>query len=163
MKHLKYFLILLFIPFIVLAEECDISKITITSIEQSEINGNTEEISEPTFKDRNFNLNLKMYDVDDSITYDLVIKNDSEENYMIDENTFKTDSDYIEYTLKTKDNTNVVKANSTKEVSLIVTYKKEVDDSLLTNNKFNASNTLKLSLNKRLLSKATKGRFPYTI
>ena len=147
MKYLKYFLILLFIPFIVLAEECDISKITITSIEQSKINGNTEEISEPTIKNRNINFNLKMYDVNDSITYDLVIKNDSEENYMIDEDTFKTDSEYIEYTLKTNDNNNVVKANSTKEVSLIVTYKKEVEDDKLTNNKFDASNSLKLSLN----------------
>ena len=147
MKYLRFFLILLLIPFIVLAEECDISKITITSMKPNKIEGNTEVISDPTFEDRTINLNLKMYDVNDSITYDLVIKNDSEEDYMIDEDTFKTDSDYIEYTLKTKDNTNIVKANSTKEVSLIVTYKKEVDDSLLTNNKFNASNTLKLSLN----------------
>ena len=131
----------------VLAEECDVSNITITSMKANKIEGNTEVISEPTFEDRTINLNLKMYDVGDSITYDLVIKNDSEEDYMIDEDTFKTDSDYIEYTLKTKDNTNVVKANSTKEVSLIVTYKKEVEDDKLTNNKFNASNTLKLSLN----------------
>ena len=147
MKYLKYFLILLFIPFIVLAEECDISKITITSIEQSKINGNTEEISEPTIKNRNINFNLKMYDVNDSITYDLVIKNDSEENYMIDEDTFKTDSEYIEYTLKTNDNNNVVKAKSSKDVTLTVTYKKEIEDDLLSNNRFDASNSLKLSLN----------------
>ena len=147
MKYLRIFLILLLIPFMVLAEECDVSNITITSMKPNKIEGNTEVISDPTFEDRTINLNLKMYNVNDSITYDLVIQNDSEEDYMIDEDTFKTDSDYIEYTLKTKDNTNVVKANSTKEVSLIVTYKKEVDDSLLTNNKFDASNTLKLSLN----------------
>ena len=147
MKYLRIFLILLLIPFIVLAEECDVSNIAITSMKPNKIEGNTEVISDPTFEDRTINLNLKMYDVNDSITYDLVIKNDSEEDYMIDEDTFKTNSDYIEYTLKTKDNTNVVKANSTKEVSLIVTYKKEVEDDKLTNNKFNASNTLKLSLN----------------
>ncbi len=131
----------------VLAEECDISNITITSMKPNKIEGNTEVISNPTFEDRTINLNLKMYDVNDSITYDLVIKNDSEEDYMIDEDTFKTDSEYIEYTLKTNDNTNVVKAKNSKEVSLIVTYKKEVEDDKLTNNKFNASNTLKLSLN----------------
>jgi len=147
MKYLKYLLIILLVPFIVLAEECDVSNITITSMEQNSIEGNTEVISDPTFEDRTINLDLKMYEVGDSISYDMTIKNDSEEDYMIDEDTFKTNSDYIEYTLKTKDNTNVVKANSTKEVSLIVTYKKEVDDSLLTNNKFNASNSLKLSLN----------------
>ena len=147
MKKLIILLVILFIPFIVLAEECDTSKITITSLEQSKIEGNTEVVGNPTFRGRNINLNLKMYEVGDSITYNITINNTSEEDYMIDEDTFKTDSDYIEYTLKTKDNTNVVKAKSTKEVSLIVTYKKEVDDSLLTNNKFNASNSLKLSLN----------------
>ena len=147
MKYLRFLLVLLLIPFIVLAEECDISKITITSMEQNNINGNTEELSTPTYKDRNIKLNLKMYDVGDSITYDLTIKNDSDEDYMIDENTFKTDSDYIEYSLKTKDNTNVVKAKSSKELSLVVTYKKEVEDDKLVNNKFNASNSLKLLLN----------------
>ena len=147
MKYLKYFLILLLMPFIVFAEECDISKITIISIEQSEINGNTEVISEPIIKDGNIKLNLKMYEVDDSITYDLTIKNDSDEDYVIDEDTFKTDSDYIEYSLKTNDNTNVVKSRSSKNVTLTVTYKKEVEDNLLSNNKFDASNSLKLSLN----------------
>ena len=148
MKYLKYFLfLLLIIPFMVLAEECDVSNITITSMKPNKIEGNTEVISDPTFEDRTINLDLKMYDVGDSISYDMTIKNDSEEDYMIDEDTFKTDSDYIEYSLKTNDNTNVVKANSTKEVSLIVTYKKEIEDDKLTNNKFNASNSLKLSLN----------------
>jgi len=148
MKYLKYFLfLLLIIPFMVLAEECDKSKITITSMEQNNINGNTEELSTPTYKDRNIKLNLKMYDFGDSITYDMTIKNDSKEDYMIDEDTFETDSDYIIYTLKTNDNSNVVKANSSKNMTLIVTYKKEVEADKLTNNKFNASNSLKLSLN----------------
>ena len=147
MKYLRFLIILLLIPFMVLAEECDISNITITSMKPNKIEGNTEVISDPTFEDRTINLNLKMYDVNDSITYDLVIKNDSEEDYMIDEDTFKTDSDYIEYTLKTKDNSNVVKANSSKNMTLIVAYKKEVEADKLTNNKFNASNSLKLSLN----------------
>ena len=149
MKYIKYLLILLLIPFIVLAEECDISKITITSMEQNSIEGNTEVISEPTFKDRSISLNLKMYEVGDSITYDITIKNDSNEDYMIDEDTFKTDSDYIEYSLVIDDNNNVVKANSSKNISLMVTYKKEIDDNLLSNNKYDASNSLKISLNTK--------------
>ncbi len=147
MKYLKFLLILLFIPFIVLAEKCDISKITITSMEQNSIEGNTEVISEPTFRDRSISLNLKMYDVGDSITYNMTIKNDSDEDYMIDEDTFKTDSDYIEYILSTEDNSNVVKANSNKNMTLTVRYKNEIDQALLTNNKYNASNNLKLSMN----------------
>ena len=147
MKYLKYLFILLFIPFIVLAEECDVSKITITSIEQSGIKGSTEEISEPQVQGGKIKLNLKMFEVGDSITYDMVIKNDSDEDYKIDEDTFKTDSEYIEYSLKNSDNSNVLKGKGTKEVSLIVTYKKEVEESKLSNNKYNASNSLILSLN----------------
>ena len=147
MKYVKYLLILFFIPYIVVAEECDVSKITITSIEQKGIEGNAKELDNPEVKDRDIKLSLKMYDVGDSITYDMTIKNDSEEDYMIDEDTFKTDSEYIEYTLRTNDNSNVVKAKNTKNVTLTVTYRKEVDESLLTNNKFNASNSLKLTLN----------------
>ena len=151
MKQKKMFLIillcLLFLPFIVNAEECDITKITITSMEQKGIEGNTKEVEEPTFNDRSINFNLKMFEVGDAITYDMTIKNDSDEDYMIDEDTFKTDSEYIVYTLKTNDGDNVVKARGSKNVTLIVEYKKEVDSSLLSNNKFDASNSLKLSLN----------------
>ena len=144
---LSVLLCIIFIPFIVNAEECDIDKITINSMKKTSIEGNTEEIEEPTFKDRNIDLNLKMYEVGDSISYDMTIKNDSNDDYMIDENTFKTDSKYILYTLKTNDGSNVVKANNTKLVTLIVSYKKEVDNSLLNDNKYDASNDLNLSLN----------------
>ena len=157
MKYIKYLLIIvLFIPFIVLAEDCDISKITITSIEQTAIEGNTEVIDEPSYQGRNINLNLKMYEVGDSITYDLVVNNASNEDYMIDENTFKSDSDYIEYVLSINDNSNVVKANSSKNMTLTVSYKNEIDNSLLTNNKYNASNKLYLSMNTAAQPKEIK-------
>ncbi len=147
MKYLKFLLIILLVPFIVLAEECDLSKITITAMELSGREGEADEVDVPTFQDRNISLNLKLYEVGDSISYNMTIKNDSEEDYMLDEDAFKTDSEYIEYSLRTNDNSNVVKAGSTKELTLVVTYKKEVDDDLLTNNKFDASNNLKLSMN----------------
>ena len=140
MKKAVILLVLLLIPFIVNAEECDITKISITSMEQSGIEGNTEELSNPTFEGRNVGFNLKMYEVGDSITYDMTIKNESEEDYMIDEDTFKTDSEYIEYSLTTDDGTNVVKANSTKGLVLAVTYKSEIDSSDFTDNKYDASN-----------------------
>ena len=147
MKFLKFLLIILLVPFIVMAEECDLSKMTITAMELSGREGEADEVDVPTFQDRNISLNLKLYEVGDSISYNMTIKNDSEEDYMLDEDAFKTDSEYIEYSLRTNDNSNVVKAGSTKELTLVVTYKKEVDDDLLTNNKFDASNNLKLSMN----------------
>ena len=106
----------LLIPFIVNAEECNIKEITITALKQNGIEGRTEVIDEPTFKDRNIDFNFKMYDVGDSISYEMTINNVSDDDYMIDESTFKTDSEYIEYSLQTKDGNNVVKAKSSKEV-----------------------------------------------
>ncbi len=147
MKRLIILLVMIFIPYMVLAEECDNSKITITSIEQSDIEGDTQVIDEPSINGKSIGMNLKMYEVGDSVTYDLTIKNDSDEDYMIDEDTFKSDSDYIEYVLSTEDNSNVVKANSSKNMTLIVRYKNEVDSTLLTNNKYDASNKLNFSMN----------------
>ena len=137
---------ILFLPFITNAKNCDDSKITIIAMEKNDIEGNLEEVHEPTFSGKHINLNLKMYEVGDSISYDMSIKNDSNENYMLDDNSFKTTSKNILYILKTNDGTNVVKANSIKNVTLIVKYNKEVDNVLLDDNKFDASNNVKLSL-----------------
>ena len=153
MKNYKYlFIFLLFIPFIVFAEECN-NNITIISMEQIGVEGNAEVINNPIYHDKNIKLDLKMYEVGDSITYNLVIKNDGNEDYMIEEDTFKTDSEYIEYSLSIEDSSNVVKAKSTKNLILKVTYKREVEDNLLTNRMYDASNTLKLSMNTKEESK----------
>ena len=140
-------LLILFLPFAVSAKDCDLSKITISSIEQKNIEGNTEEIEEPTITGKNIKFNLKMYEVGDSITYDVTIKNDTKTNYMIDKDTFKTDSEYIEYSLKVNDNTNAINAKSSKVVSLTIIYKNKIDKSLLTNNIYDASNSLTFSIN----------------
>ena len=152
MKKIYYILLVCLIivfPTIIKAEECDIDKISIISMEQIDIVGNTEVNSEPIYQDKNIKLDLKMYHVGDSISYSLDVKNDSNEDYMIDDDTFKTDSDYIEYSLLTNDNSNVVKSKSAKHLTLVITYKKEIDDNLFQNNKFNALNSLTLSMNTK--------------
>ena len=113
MKKIYYLLLICLIivfPIFVSAEECDINKITIISMEQIDIVGDTEVKSDPIYQDRSIKLNLKMYQVGDSISYNLVVKNDSNQDYMIDEDAFKTDSNYIEYSLLTNDNINVIKS-----------------------------------------------------
>ena len=143
----KLVIITLFIPFLVLAEECDLDKISITSLEQVSIDGNTESVDNATFDDKTMNFNLKMFEVGDSITYNITIKNDSNEDYMIEEKSFKLDNDYIEYILKSSNGTNVVKANSTSTLTITIKYKKEVEDSLLVDGKYNNQSTVKMSLN----------------
>ena len=146
MKKIILFIMLL-IPFFVLAEECDLDKISITSLEQVSIDGKTETVDNATYDDKTMNFNLKMIEVGDSITYNITIKNDSNEDYMIEEKSFKLDNDYIEYILKYSNGTNVVKATSTSTLTITIKYKKEVEDSLLVDGKYNNQSTVKMSLN----------------
>ena len=145
MKYLKYFLILLFIPFVVLAEECDISKITIKSISFNSKSKNVEELGEPVYRNRNVSLNVKMHDVGDYIVYDLVIKNDNKEDYMINEDSFTTDSKFIKYEL-ILDGDNVIKANNNKEMKLKVSYNSSVDANLFRSGKYYDNNNLTFNM-----------------
>ncbi len=96
MKKLLILLILMLFPFLVHAEECEVKGVSITSITQSGIEGKTQEIDEPSIDDNNLVLNIKMFEVGDSISYDIVVDNSSEEDYKIAESSLVTDSDYIE-------------------------------------------------------------------
>lgn len=64
-----------------------------------------------------------MSKVGDNIKYKFVIKNDSLEDYEIDKTSLNINSDYINYSFETNDNSNIVRANSSKNVTLIVEYK----------------------------------------
>ena len=146
-KKIYMFIILLFIPIIVNAEECNDNDIIITDIDKIVISGNVEEIEPTKFKDNNLILNLKMYEIGDTITYNIVLKNSSNEDYIINDNTFKTDNNYIIYELHLKDNNNVIKAKSSKELSLSIIYKNEVEEGILDNRLYKEQNNIKLSFN----------------
>ena len=143
------FLLVLFLFLIntVHAAECNTDEIRITSLVQKEIKGSTKVISEPTFEGRIINLNLKMVDVGDNVSYDLTITNDSDEDFYIDENSFGVNSEYIEYKISTKDGSNIIKAHSSKELVLGVTYTEEVPKEKLTDHKANLNNKIVISMN----------------
>ena len=138
-------LVLLFIPVIVNAAECDTSKVYIDSISIDK-NSNVEELDDATVEDKNINLNLGMSDVGDNIKYKLIIKNTSNEDYLLDKNSIKLSSDYIDYSIESEDNSNIVKANSTKSVYLSVQYKNAVPESAYTNGTFTDNISMKVNL-----------------
>lgn len=150
MKELKLiipiFLILMFIPFYVNAETCDTNKIIISSITVEEESDNVEELSETTVDGKNINLNLSMKEVGDNITYKIVVKNDSKEDYELDENSFNLNSNYINYTFESEDDTNIVKKNSSKVVYLKVKYANEVPDEAFESGTYNDNQTMKVNL-----------------
>lgn len=156
MKYLKYFIfLLLFFPFMVFAEE----DLTISSIEKVNTEGDTKELSTPIIENENIKLNIKMYDVNDSITYKISIKNNSDNNYYMDiNNMIEENSSYIDYNLSLVNDSNELKSNTSTDLLLKVTYNKAVDNSLLNINNisFDASNSIRINISSQQADSFTK-------
>ena len=131
MKNLKIFLTILLcillLPCIVNAEVCNQNSIKLKSIKAKEKSEYTEELTEATIDNNKINLDLKMYDVGDYIEYTLKVKNESDENFYFDENSLNIKSNYFDYSLSYKDNSNKIEPNTEKTIYLKVQYKKEVE------------------------------------
>ena len=109
------------------AEECKNNSIKIQSISLKDKSEYTEELSKTTFENNKINLDLKMYDVGDYIEYELKVKNDSLDNYYFDEKSLNINSNYFDYSLYYKDNSNRIGPNTEKTIYLKVQYKREVE------------------------------------
>ncbi len=144
-KILTVFILMMFIPFIVNAETCDTSKISISSITLDEEVGTAAETNPATAEGKNINLNLSMTNIGDSIQYKVVIKNDSNEDYELT-NDFNNGSDYINYNLSSSDNSNIIKGNSSKTFNLNVTYENEIPDETFISKEYNYNKTITLNL-----------------
>ena len=153
MKKMLHFIIvcILFIPLLVNAETCDNDKISISSITLENKSDSVEELSEATAKGRNVNLDLNMVSVGGNIEYKITVKNSSNEDYIIDNSTFNLDSDYIDYTIESMDNSNIVKAKSSKTVNLRIQYNKKVSSDDFTEGKYNKSSTMVVNLSTNSL------------
>lgn len=143
---LPIILLILFIPFYVNAKTCDTDKISISSITVESKSDGVEELDEATANGRNINFNLSMSNVGDNIEYKIVVKNDSNEDYELDKNSFNVSSDYIKYILESENDTNIVKANSSKVVYLKVNYANEVPDDAFESGTYNDNKSMTLNL-----------------
>ena len=157
MKYLKYLLILLFIPFIVYAENCTPNDVIIKSIEVVNTTGNVMESNDASIEGKKINLDLKMYNPGDSIEYTIVLNNVSNEEYYFDEDTLKHNTEYINYEFIYNDDSNIIKPNSTKEVTIIITYNNKVPIEKLSNGILNDTNTVVFNLsNKETINEVIK-------
>ena len=130
MKKLKtiivVFILMMLIPNVAAEEICDIDKISIESINLEELSDNVKENKEATASGLTINLNLSMLEVGDIVKYKMIIKNNLNEDFKLDNKNFSINSNYIEYSFDFDNNSNIVKANSKKTVYLTVKYKYEV-------------------------------------
>lgn len=146
MKKIILLIALLFIPVMVNAAQCDTSKVYIKSIEKGTITGEVEEKTEATAKDKSINLDLKMNAVNDNIQYKVLLVNESDEDYILDKNSLSVGNEYFNYSFETN-NSNVIKAKSSKELILNVQYKKEVPSAMFEGNIYRDNNSMQLNLN----------------
>ena len=104
--------------------------ISISGVEVVEKSDTANISSQPTYSGMNINFAIKFYNLNDYVRYKIKVTNKGNEDILIsDKGTINTSpDDYINYSFGwNSDDTNIVKANSTKEFYLNVKYNKEVD------------------------------------
>ena len=150
MKKLKVILPLLIfimlIPFVVNAETCDTDKILISSITVEDKSENVTELSEATVNGKNINFNVSMSSVGDNIKYKIIIKNNSDEDYFFDRNSLIIESDYIEYSIESNNDSNIVKKKSSKTIYLNIQYKNKVTNELFELGSYNINKKVQVQL-----------------
>ncbi len=146
MKKVFLFILFLFIPFYIYADtKCDTNKIHIKSIELESKSDNVEEKSEASIdSEGNINLDLTMKEVGDEAKYKILVKNESNEDFELTQNSFSVGSDYFSYSVNSEDKK--IKANTEKEVIIDVLYKTEVPSTSFKDGKFSESKDMVLNI-----------------
>ena len=161
-NRIKILLSIIFLlPIMVFADDKIVQNINpkeniyIASSELIEITPGVEEVSQPTIKDWNIKFNIKFSKVNQSIKYKLIVKNTSKKDYNVTiEPTFNK-SNYITYNYKYSDKSNILEANTEKEMIITITYSKEVPTNKLHDGKFKENNLMYLSVNDNLINPKT--------
>ena len=151
-KILLVVLFLLLFPSIVLAKDtCNNGDIKIEEINVEEKEGYPEELIPVSIDNKKINLNIEMYNVGESITYKIKVKNNSNNDYYFTKDSFNLNTDYLEYSLL--NDSEVIKANEEKSIQLRITYKEKIskDD-------FNEKNMMAITLSDTPLSNPSTKR-----
>ena len=116
----------------------------IKSVDFVEKEGMAEELEEAYLDKNRIQLNVKMYELEDSITYNFVVENVSGETRILDKDIINDNSPYMEYEIIPEDKSFKMKDGEEKEFTLVATYKNEVDRDLFKANKYNAGKRIPL-------------------
>ena len=137
MKKIKYLFFAILLSIFLFPNVYAKDSVYIKSITLDSSSNNTSINDKPTFSGLNMNFDLGFKEVGDYAKYKVVIRNDSNTDYNISEDTSFNTSDYIKYTYEVE---NKLKAKSESIVYVTVKYNKKVDSSLLVNGKYIENN-----------------------
>ena len=161
MKKYLFLLIILLFPFSVFAEET--ADITIKDLVLTKTEGYTEVLNDAEIINNKIVLNLKMYEVGDSVEYQFMVKNNTSKDYQFNSKDFVNSNTTVEYEIIGEGTSNLIEKNSSKKFSLIVTYKNEVDRTLFKAGKYDSSSKLIYELKEHHLINPETGSFFITI
>ncbi len=154
MKKILLFIFLLFIPFMVKAQDVVIKEVTLVD------SSNTVEADEhQPFEGLNINFNLKFTSLEEYAKYKVVIKNDTKKDYEIDTETKFSEGGYVKYEF-TYEGKDIVKSKEEKEFYITITYNKEVPYEEFEDGKYTEKNSMAINLSEGEASSSEKN--PYT-
>ena len=150
--YMIFIFVLILFPMMTLAKDtCNSNDIKIKSIDLKESNCFSEEVEEANINNNIINLNLEMYNVGESITYKIKVKNNSNNDYYFTKDSFNLNTDHIEYEIL--NNSAVIKPNEEKEIELKITYKNKTPE-----DEFNENNMMSITLSATPLSNPSTKR-----
>ncbi len=149
MKKILFMLILL-IPVIVFAED-----ISISSFEVNSTSGLGKVVSDPSHEDMNINVYNEFSNVGDTVTYDLVINNNSDEDVEINNNI--DNSDYVDYMLIASDSDYVIKKDSNKSFQLVVKYANQPSESSFVGGVVSDNKNITIELSEKINDNSSHG------
>ena len=95
--------------------------------------GDVEILEDSSFEDMSLKFNIRFYEINSSVKYKVVVKNNSDKNYTMSDNIIdNNDNSYIKY-YYSYDNGKTIKANSSKIFYITVKYDEMVPNNLLDN------------------------------
>ena len=159
MKKILFFLIVFFIPFMVYAKE----DVSLKDLVLKKTTGYTEVLNDAEIINNKIVLDLKMYEVGDSVEYQFTVKNNTSKDYQLDPNNLINSNTTVEYEIIGEGNSNLIEKNHQKKFTLIVTYKNEVDRTLFKAGKYDSSSKLIYELKEHHLINPETGSFFLTI
>ena len=137
MKKIKIILTFLIISTLFITKINAEETITIESIELDYISTNAIEKSSPVIDGLSINLDVQFREVNNYIKYKLLIKNNTNEEYELKEDTSFLNNENITYKYYKEGK---IKPNSENIIYLVVSYNQEVEESKFVENKYTEEN-----------------------
>ena len=143
MKNIKYLLLSLILLLIMIPVISAASNVEIEKVELISKSNNTIINREPTFKGLEIDYDISFQNLGDSAKYKVTVKNNSNINYKISDDTQFSKSNYIKYEY---DINKELKAKSSTDVIITITYNELIPKEEFKNGKYSESNTAVVKL-----------------